>query len=255
MRFAYPLLLVLGGCKAMSTASADAGPAVAADIEFATRLPSPANENANFAINDEVSVIKDDGTFETEASVQAVGGKLVFLTPGTGNGAGNRLSKAGWTPAAGITNLTGTEKSVERGYQLRIGEGRFAATAWYPATQVFPAPWAGVDNIKVGATFYERRFGGPASPCVVTEVGATNHDDVSAKCDGSETASRVKRQDMAPFFKVPALPAVQPGQIVYSNKMYWAIVVAKQNERPVIRESGFAAKDKAVDISKIELVR
>lgn len=257
----WAVLATLGlrGCKAVaSTAAADAGPTVAAapDVELATKLPSPANPTASFKPNDDVAVIKDDGTFEIEASVQANGGKLVFVPPATGNSVASRLAKSGWMSVATAQNLTGTEKTAEQGYQLRVGEGRFAETAWYPSTQVFPAPWSGV-GLKVGDTFYQRRFGDfPNVKCAVTELPTVPGGDVSAKCDGNDRTQHVKRQDMALAFKVPAsLAEVQPGQIVYFDKMYWAIVVGKQDNRAVIRQTGFASKDKAVDLSKLEEIR
>lgn len=251
MRIA-PLFALLAGCKALSSMAVDAGPV---DTELAAQMPSPTNPNANFAVGDGVSVIADDGTFNVDATVEAIAGKLAFIDAPAGNT--NRFQLKGWAPVDASHAAPPGAKTADRGYQLRIGNGRMGGSQWFPAAQVFPAPWAGVDNIKVGGTFYQRRFGNfPNVKCTVTEASATNRGPVTAKCEGSETPVRVNREDMALFFKVPAtLADVQTGQIVYFDKMYWAIVVGKQDTRPVVRQNGFASKDKAVDLSKIEEVR
>ncbi len=48
---------------------------------------------------------------------------------------------------------------------------------------------------------------------------------------------------------------MSPGDIVYYDKMYWAMVIDKTDGRIVIRQTGFGAKDTMVDAAKIQIVR
>lgn len=206
--------LLLVACT-RSGGSADAGPPL--EIAKPTRGPSPANARPDFEVDDEVVFVREDGTFEVEATVLEVG-------------------------------------APSQGYRIRSGSGRFTKTDWVPGPRIFPAPWLG--TVKVGDSFYERRFGNFTPPkCVVAAAPGSSHASVTARCEGDDRARTVKRQDMVAVFRAPSPGELKPGDVVYFKQMYWAIVIGTEGDRVVIRESGFASPDKAVLLSSLQAVR
>lgn len=240
-------LVVLASCKASDGASS-----APVTTELATPSPSPLSTNADHRVDDDVSLIDEDGRFEVDARVTAVTGKLVRVTE-------RRLSRGtfvGWLPIAQAANPQATDPSAPKGYQLRIGSGRLSTTKWLPSTHVFPAPWAGAAHVKEGDTVRERRFGDFAPPtCVVVEVPQDAHQSVTVRCDGATSTRSIARRDLFRAFEPGTLAELTEGRTVYFDKMHWAMVVGKSGGRVVIRETGFGAKDKVVDVSRVQIVR
>jgi hypothetical protein len=235
-------LLFVAACK-VSAASSEGG-AAPAETVLAAQLPSPVSKAADFKVDDDVAVVEDDGTFDIEARVYEVSAKLANVKPPAGNGAGARLAQAGWQPTA-----DGTTK----GYRVLIGATK-PKNQWIPATQAFPPPWMDPTKTRVGDTFSVRRFGNFESPkCSVTEVPTNPRVDVNVKC--SDSTTRVARHDMVANWRTPTLAELTEGEIVYFDKSYWAMVVGKQGNQVVIRQAGWASKDTAVDLSRVQTTK
>lgn len=198
------------------------GPPEETATEAPSQFPSPVSKGGSFAVGDDVSIIDDDGRFDIDVRVAALSDK-------------------------------------PKGYSLRVGSGRSGRTKVLPAQQVFPAPWASAARVKVGDTVYQRSFG-PFTPykCVVTDVYEDLHADIKAKCGTDALPRLVHRQDTFYAFEpVTSATELLPGEIVYYENKYWAMVVGKSaaGDRIAIRVTGFAQKDQLAPLSKIQRVR
>lgn len=246
------IFVVLVGCKTIATQSEGGAPT---ETELTTRSPSPTSPPSDFHVDDEVSILKEDGTFEVTASIDAACGKLLYVVPTPANNA--RVATTGWVPAdeprsAGLT----VQRTAEHGYKVRTGLGRGIDRHWLPASQVFPAPWPAFGKIKVGDVLYQRRFGNFESPkCVVKGLPTTRYDNVSVQCGNAAWPTGIERKDLFPAFTHRSASDLHEGEIVYLDKMHWAMVVGKSGPDVILRESGFGAPDKVVDVSRIESVR
>jgi hypothetical protein len=140
------------------------GPPEEPPTELSARRPSPASKSEDFAVDEDVSSIDDDETF-------AIDGRVVSVT------------------------------AAPKGYTVRMGTGRAAKTKAFPASRVFPAPWASAKRVRVGDSIYQvRQFGEFTPPkCVVEVVPADIHAQLIAKCD--ETGTRVVARTEA-FFAI-----------------------------------------------------
>lgn len=221
--------IILVGCVLVSSAlasckprqSTPAPPVSETTTDLETPLPPPVSKAGDFAVGDEVSIIDDKGTLEVEGRVTAV-------------------------------------TAASKGYTVRVGFGRMGRDYKLPPERVFPAPWASAARVKVGDVIYERRFGNFTRPrCVVKEVPADVHAAITALCDGETKTQWIKRQDTFYAFEPATLDALSPGDLVYVDKMHWAMVMGKSDagDRAVVRLKGWAAKDQLTPLSKIERVR
>jgi hypothetical protein len=214
-------LLVLAGVALASCNARPKPPAEEAATELPSQLPSPKSNAEGFAVGDDVSLIEDDGRFTIDLRVLAV-------------------------------------TDAPRAYQIRVGANRFATTKWYPAAQVFPAPWAGSARFREGDAIYEIRFGKKLEPykCVVQEVPADVRANIKAKCDGYSQPSSIARRDAFHAIEPATLSALAEGEIVYYDGTQWAMVVGKPpGGRVAIRVNGFAQKDQLVSVAKLQRVR
>ncbi len=220
-------IIILVGIVAASTAMTsckprEKGPPEETSTEAPSQFPSPVSKGESFAIGDDVSILDDDGRFEIDVRVVALSDK-------------------------------------PKGYSLRIGSGRAGKTKVLPAQQVFPAPWASAARVKVGDTIYQRSFGNFAPyKCVVTDVSGDLHSDIKAKCGTDALPRLVHRQDTFYAFEpVTSATTLTPGEIVYYENKYWAMVVGQSDagDRIAIRATGFGQKDQLAPLSKIQRVR
>jgi hypothetical protein len=128
------------------------GPREEPATDLPARRPSPVSKSEDFAVDEDVSVIDDDDTF-------AIDGRVVTVT------------------------------AAPKGYTVRMGTGRAAKTKAFPASRVFPAPWASAKRVRVGDTIYHvRRYGSSVPPkCIVEAVPADIHATLTAECEGAGT--------------------------------------------------------------------
>ena len=221
-------------------------------VELDVRKPSPDSKAQDYQVDDDVSILGEDGTFETDARVLTITGKLVFAEATFAKS----LPKKVWMPVDEGKNLHGDEPTASKGYKVRIGNGRSTSTAWFPPNRLFPAPWAGSAHIKVGDTVFERRSGDFApEACVVADVPSDIHASVRVRCGKDNSQKSIERKEVFSSFTPATAATLSPGDIVYYDKMYWAMVVDKADGKIVIRQTGFAAKDTMVDAAKIQIAR
>lgn len=74
------------------------------------------------------------------------------------------------------------------------------------------------------------------------------------KHDAPQTREWVNGRDVFSSIEPARTEALSPGDIVYYNKMYWAMVIGKRNDKIVIRQEGFPATDIAVHVSKLQIL-
>jgi hypothetical protein len=198
------------------------GPREEPATDLPARRPSPVSKSEDFAVDEDVSVIDDDDTF-------AIDGRVVTVT------------------------------AAPKGYTVRMGTGRAAKTKAFPASRVFPAPWASAKRVRVGDTIYHvRRYGSSVPPkCIVEAVPADIHATLTAECEGAGTLVVARTEA---FFAIePATAAnLSPGDIAYFEKTSWAMIVGKpepDGRSVAIRLSGYAAKDKLAPLSTLQRLR
>ena len=226
-----------------------------ADVEQ-PRGPSPTSSAGPFQIGDEVALVDDEGTFSIDARVMKIGGELVrVIEPGP-----THFDPIGWIPVGEAATLprearlTGKERHAPNGYQLLVGGGRMRRWMWFPATQVFPVPWAG--RLTAGETVVKPRTGESApSSCVVKEAPVDPHLSVTVRCDGERYGEPVAREALVRALEPVTVATLAPGALVYVDNEQWAIVIGASGADAVVRETGVAARDKVVAVSRVRLAR
>ncbi len=220
-------------------------------VDLDTRAPSPESHAQAFEVDDDVSVLDEDGSFETDARITKIEGKLVFAEATHAKG----LPGKEWMPLADGKDLRGDEPTAAKGYEIRIGSGRSTSMRWFPSTRVFPPPWADSSHIKLGDVLFERRSGDfEPRKCVVTEVPEDVRASVRARCDKDTQAKAIERQELFRSFAPASVAQLALGDIVYDEKMVWAMVVGKSDGKIIIRRVGTRTKDALVDASRLETV-
>lgn len=214
---------------------------------------SPQSKFRDFKIGDNVAIIRDDGVMDISGRVEEISGKITYAAEPYRGRRGREL----WMPSERAVNLKGDEKTAAPGYKVQIGEGRFIRSEWFPSAQIFPAPWANAAKLKVGDTVYRIRFGDfPNDKGVITELPKYENGAFSVRFDGTEKDERVEREKLFSSIEPAAADdKLSTGDIVYYNRHYWAMIVGKQDRKIIIREAGFPARDKLVDVSKIQIMR
>jgi hypothetical protein len=224
----FPIAFTLAGLTLASFALVGCklpkhGPLEEPATDLPARRPSPVSKSEDFAVDEDVSIIDDDDTF-------AIDGRVVTVT------------------------------AAPKGYTVRMGTGRAAKTKAFPASRVFPAPWASAKRVRVGDSIYHvRQFGELTPPkCVVEVVPADIHASLIAKCD--ETGTRVVARTEAFFAIEPATATnLSPGDIAYYDRMSWVMIVGNvepDGRSVAIRVSGYATtKDKLVPLSTLQRLR
>jgi hypothetical protein len=223
----FPIAFTLAGLTLASFALVGCklpkhGPLEEPATDLPARRPSPVSKSEDFAVDEDVSIIDDDDTF-------AIDGRVVTVT------------------------------AAPKGYTVRMGTGRAAKTKAFPASRVFPAPWASAKRVRVGDTIYHvRRYGSSVPPkCIVEAVPADIHATLTAECEGAGTLVVARTEA---FFAIePATAAnLSPGDIAYFEKTSWAMIVGKpepDGRSVAIRLSGYAAKDKLAPLSTLQRLR
>jgi hypothetical protein len=247
-RWAAAALFVVGCNPNSASSSSSEGGAPGRDTAVAL-MASPTNPNANFHEGDYVAVLEDNGELRTNGVVEAPAGKLVFLP----NHQTLRHVEPVWLPVAEAGKTTGSERTAERGYRVSL-RARGWTSKYFPASAVFAAPWHVSRYLKVGDSFVERRFGNwEPKKCVVTELSPAPWNSVWATCDGARRD--VKNEDILAKC-APAKPGeIGVGDIVYVDKMNWAVVVGLSGSDVVVRQTGFPPEDKAVPLGRVERIR
>ncbi len=90
---------------------------------------------------------------------------------------------------------------------------------------------------------------------MITELPVNENGTFSVRFDGTQKDEWVKREKLFSSIEPAAIETLTIGDIVYFNQFYWAMIVGKQDGKIIIREAGFPAKDKLVDVSKLQIMR
>ena len=90
---------------------------------------------------------------------------------------------------------------------------------------------------------------------LIAELPVNKSGSFTVRFDGREKADRVKKEDIFSSIEPAAAEKLSIGDIVYFDKMYWVMVTGKQDGKIIIRQAGFPAKDKLVDISKLQILK
>lgn len=219
-----------------------------------TLSEAPKNKDRNYAVGDEVAVIKSDGRFEIAGKITEIGGKIIFAE--TFN-RGHKQGKIWMLADNKATDVQSDIPTAPKGYRVQIGSGKFTEYLWFPPEQIFPAPWANNVNLKVGDTIFQRKFGNfESSKGTITELPSFKGGSFRVKFDSYDRDEAVDPHDVFSVIEPAALEKLAVGDIVYFDRMYWVMVVGKKDDdRVVIREVGFNGKDKIVHISKLQILR
>lgn len=246
----FCLTAMCGGCGNMQFRSNEKPEDVVIVLE--TLKESPQSKFSDFKIGDNVAVIRDDGVIDVSGRVEEMSEKIIYAAEPYRGRRGREL----WMPFKRAVNLKGDEKTASPGYKVRTGEGRFIKSEWFPSSQIFPAPWANAAKLKVGDMVYQIHFGDfPADKGVITELPKYENGAFSVRFDGMQRDERVERDKLFSSIEPAAADKLSIGDIVHYNRLYWAIVVGRQDGKIIIREAGFPARDKLVDVSKLQIMK
>ncbi len=231
-------LVSLMGCQA-----AGGPPTPSTDgEELAKQCEAPKNPKPDFVTGDQVAILQDDGSLDLECQVLSPRSKIVFAPV---KQRGQEFASE-WQPAAGPNGAVD-------GYQVRDGNGRLARNLWVPAPQIFPVPWGA--HRKVGDKVVQRRQGD--FPNYAGAVTGSNPDftSYSVRLEGESKDITLAAQDCFATIEPAQGDRLQPGQVVYFQKMHFAMVMEKQKARVAIRQSGVDVKDRLVEISTLQELR
>ncbi len=179
---------------------------------------SPKGIAREYKHGDAVSLIENDGTFTVEAYID--------------------------------------EKDAEKGYIVSTGTGRLIKHESYPPSQIFPAPWANYRNLKIGDAIYGRYFGNFQEKGIITLVPADENDTFSVKYSDHSTEQRVYVKDVYTSVEAATTENLFPGDIVYDQNSYWAIVIGKRSGKIIIRRDIYPPEgDLLIDASKLQIFK
>ncbi len=179
---------------------------------------SPKAKEREYKHGDAVSLIEKDGTFVVEAYID--------------------------------------EKDAEKGYSVRTGSGRLTKYESYPPSQIFPAPWANYRNLKIGDAVYGRYFGNFQEKGMITYVPSDENGTFSVKYSNDSKEQRIYVKDIYSSVEVATTESLSPGDIVYYQNSYWAIVIGKRDGKTIIRQDIYPLEgDILVDASKLQIFK
>jgi hypothetical protein len=244
--FLILLLLFAMACRTMKSAPS-AKPETAA-VTLPTLQDAPQSVAREYEVGDEVAVIGLDGRFEAECKVRSKTGTLVLTRP-----VRYRQSQPPeWLPIERVPNLQNDEQTVPVGYEVEIGFGRNRRKAWFPPTQMFPAPWANARNLQVGDTVWEKTFGPiPAKKAVIIALPVGTSREFRVRYAERGREEWVARQKLFAVIEPAQLATLRAGDIVSHENMQWAMVMGQRDGKVIIREDGFPVKDQLVEVSQL----
>jgi hypothetical protein len=239
-------LLIFSGC-------ADFKPKINTE-DKAVRLDglgdAPIGENRDYEIGDDVAVIYHDGRFYIDGVIKETGGEIIFVENLDG------AKKEMWKPAESVSKNRDDARRAEKGFRVRIGTGRFAIDEWFPAEQIFPAPWANNKNLEIGDTVYRKRFGDfKPEKGVIEDLPQSKFSGFKVKFENQRTTETVDTEEIFSSIEQAKAKDLSPGKIIYYDKSYWAMVIGKRGDQIIIRQTGVSPQDISVDISKLEILK
>ena len=248
-KFCFLVILLLPFAMACRTMKSAPGtkPETAA-VTLPTLQDAPQGVEREYEVGDEVAVIGLDGRFEAECKVRSKTGTLVLTRP-----VRYRQSQPPeWLPMERVSNLQKDEQTVPVGYEVEIGFGRNRRKAWFPPTQMFPAPWANAKNLRVGDTVWEKTFGSiPAKKAVIIALPVGQSRDFRVRYAERGHEDWVSWRKLFAVIEPAQLATLRAGDIVSHQNMQWAMVMGQREGKVIIREDGFPVKDQLVEVSQL----
>lgn len=146
-------------------------------------------------------------------------------------------------------------ESNKDGYKVRIGEGRGSRTDSLLPEQIFPLPWSKNRNLQVGDTVYELPFGKfERKKGEIIKISEARNPRYLVKFADRNSEKYLDNDKIFSSIEEADFENLAEGEIVYFNKVRWAIVIGKRDGKAVIRESGFPG-EKIVEVSELEKVK
>lgn len=177
---------------------------------------SPKGAERNHKKGDAVSLIKTDDSFEVE----------------------------GWIE----------KKDADNGYVVRTGKNRLTKYETYPTAQIFPAPWANYSNLKVGDAVYNRN--GSRQKGIIDYVPPDEYGNFGVDFGGRAIGQNVAVTNAFSSIETATAENLSPGDVVYFQGIYWAIVIGKRDGKIIIRQDKYPSEgDVMVDASHLQIFR
>lgn len=207
----------------------------------------------HWKMDDAVAIIDTDGSFHVHA-ICIDTAILMYEVISTSN----RRANPEWINAdqyhSPLLNNYKLIRTVQPAVKVRVGDGRLASITWLPASSVFPAPWNRSYEIVAGDTVCIRRFGDfPLTKGIVVTAAKNLQDNFSIQYPGYSGSSRVKVEDVFRQIRPIITADIIPGKIAYFENMYWVMILRAENNKILVREEGFPARDKWVPASTLQI--
>lgn len=176
----------------------------------------PKGVDRNYKKGDAVSVIKTDGSFEVE----------------------------GWID----------KKDEDNGYVVRTGKNRLTKYETYPAARIFPAPWANYSKLKVGDAVYNIYSGQQKG--TIEYVPPDEYGNFLVNFGASSIGQNVAVTKAFSSIKTATAKNLSPGDVVYFQGSYWAIVIGKRGGKIIIRQDKYPSDgDVMVGASHLQIYK
>jgi hypothetical protein len=224
-------------------------------IYLDTLLAAPQSNLLDTRVGDKVAVIENNQSFQIDGTILKKTDTAYLI--GTKVGRSNLTE---WVTAEDYKRYYSSNGNaaiqdiIIDAYQIQLGAGRLSKTIWVTGTQLYKAPWIELNGLKKGDSVIIKRYGDfePYHAVLIQDV-KPNSDYVIAKYNEYNSNDDFNFDEVFHKKTNPNAQNLQPGDIVYLDKLYWAMVLAeKDNDHIFVRTAGFPAKDLLVPINKLE---
>lgn len=220
-------------------------------------MPLPDFAEKQWQIGDMVSIIDSNANFKTECRIEKEDFNVCLYYAGYG-----KIKEYVWLSGDELNQYGSYAKPrlikcMQHAYKVRIGSGRLAHSEWIAADKIFSVPWQHNMQIKVSDSVFIRSFGDfdPYRGTVLDTPSSPGYQFVIAY-DGYTGRNLVDYEDVFKLIKPAVLAEIKPGDILYFENMYWVFVVGVQDaDHIIVREEGFAGRDKIVSLNSLQILK
>lgn len=220
-------------------------------------MPLPAFVEKQWQIGDMVAIIDSNENFKTECRIEKEDHNVCLYYAGYG-----RIKEYVWLSGDELKQYGSYAKPrlikcMQHAYKVRIGSGRLAHSDWIDAGKIFSVPWQHNMQIKVADSVFIRRFGDFDSYTgTVLDTPAIAGYQFVISYDGYTGRNLVDYTDVFKIIKPAVLAEIKPGDVLYFENMYWVFVVeVRDADHIVVREEGFAGRDKIVPLKSLQILK
>lgn len=224
-------------------------------IYLDTLLLAPASNLSDTKVGDKVAVIENNQSFQIDGTILKKTDTAYLI--GTKVGRSNLTEWVTTEEYKRYYSSNGNaaiQDMIIDAYQIQLGAGRLSKTIWVTGTQLYKAPWIDLNLLKKGDSVIIKRYGDfePYHAVLIQDV-KPNSNYVIAKYNEYNSNDDFNFDVVFHKKSNPTAQNLQPGDIVYLDKLYWAVVMAaKDNNHVYVRKEGFPATDLLVPIKMLE---